>query len=76
MYVTGMANVFKTMANPLTKNGHAQSFVMKLDLVEHTFEPIFHDQDGSKSFSIAAQLDEQRFLMGSPHKNLFICEIV
>ena len=76
MYVTGFANGFSTLVNPWTANGHVESYVFKLDLTKHTFEPIFYDEDGSKSFSIAAQLDASTFLMGSPHKNLFVCKVL
>ena len=84
IYVTGFNNIGNTQIMPDIKKEEKKpipSVAFKVDLTKLDAEnfgyldPILYDGLGAYGFSTTVEIGKNVFLMGSPHKNLYVCSV-
>jgi len=73
LYVAGTNNIGRTAF--IKKSLDFDSVILKVSVEDHTWEPIYEDRTGEKTLSVAAKVSENKFLLGSFFKNLYVCGV-
>jgi len=84
IYVTGFNNIVYKHILPEVQSKPRMpipSVTFKVDLTKLDAEnygyldPIFYDGSGAFGFSTTVEIGKNVFMMGSPHKNLYVCRV-
>ena len=73
MYVAGFNNIFESFVSKPTFD--VPSAGVKINFETFEVEPIFNDEKGEYSASVIVEVDrdENKYLIGSPYKNMQVC---